>query len=985
MTAILRSAFALIVAMSAVTFAVAAPGAAAKAPSAGKTSVDFSTANAVLDLKTALSPYKSSAGKIEDGSRWYMMTAVNQSVRPVTRVLLAADPPNASLRIIPRHSRPEIRQVASSDSGVGVEKLTAFGRFAFEVTIPPATSVSLAMRVAYGDDIPSVQAWTVPALVAHNRQLAIFLAAVGGLIAAALAIMAGVAVVTAHPAPGWTALVLLLVLLTRLQGAGVLDAGWMTAIGGPYGLGAMLSGFTLAAALWLTDLVVPIEDVWPDVEQWRRWVMFAILGLAVLAFVGLPSATILTEALVLIGTAGIAAYLVHRGTQGDKAARVVAPSAAIFALVAAMTAAIELGAFGDNPMASGIVSGFMAAGAVLLALAIAAGEGIAILPLTRHAHAAAAAAAAALAPAPPPVSAPSAGSAGDPNPVEAIGAAHQGVFDLAFESNRLRLSREAAALIGLSGARNFGHEDWLDRIHPDDRDIYASALEDYRSHTGLSFRIEFRARSEAGRYPWFELRATTTKGRNGAHCLGLLADITTRKEMELGGIDRPLRDGLTGLGNRVAMLEELERSGKGWRDLALAILDIDRFKSIHASLGDTGGDQLLMALVSRLTARLGSRGQAFRIGGDSFALVLPNGARDAERIGGDLVGALGAPYSIGGRNVFVSTSVGVSVGSEADDPLELIRNAELALALAKKQGGGCAKLFRRDLESSARGDAVALETDLRRGLAGNEFAVYYQPIVRLSDGTVAGFEALLRWHHPEKGLVSPAEFIAHSEETGLIVSLGRFALERAAGDLADWQRYFPITPPLFVSVNVSRRQLLDENLESALSRLFATDSFARGSLKLEITESAVEPVGDSRPILQRLRGMGASLALDDFGTGLSTLSQLKDLPFDTVKIDQSFLARRAAGREDKDTEVVITSIVTMAKDLRRTIIAEGVETENDAEWLRDIGCDFAQGFFFSHPLSAEDTLKFIAAHFRPEEPGNEPDAAALSSGASGIG
>jgi EAL domain-containing protein (putative c-di-GMP-specific phosphodiesterase class I) len=295
----------------------------------------------------------------------------------------------------------------------------------------------------------------------------------------------------------------------------------------------------------------------------------------------------------------------------------------------------------------------------------------------------------------------------------------------------------------------------------------------------------------------------------------------------------------------------------------------------------------------------------------------------------------------------------------------------MALGLAKRQGGSCWKVFARGMEEIARGDAVALETDLRRGLSQNEFSVYYQPIIRLSDGSVAGFEALLRWQHPEKGLVSPADFIAHSEETGLIVALGRFALERTASDLADWQRYFPVEPPLFASVNISKRQLREQSFASSVEKLLAAGGFQDRSFKLEITESAVELNGDSRRVLERLRNLGAGLAIDDFGTGVSTLSQLKDLPFDTVKIDRSFLSRRG-GTQDAGSAAVISSIVSLVHELKRTVIAEGVETERDAVWLNQLGCEFAQGFYFSPPLSAEDALKFIASHFRAPDPRN-PD------------
>ena len=947
-------------------------------PSASKDqiSIDFSGPVAVIDLKDLLTPYSAPAEKENDGSRWYLISATNGSVRPVMRVLMAADPPNAALHIFPRKARPQILQVASSDSGVSVERLRAVGRHSFLVSIPPATSVSIAVRVAYGDDKPSVLAWNEPALVANNRQVAIFLAAVAGLIAAAAVIMAGVAIITAHPAPGWTAVVLTFQLLSCLHGAAVLDAGWMTSVGGPYGMGAMLAGLALAAALRLTDFVAPFAEVWPSATRWRGWLSYTVVAISLAAFLGVPGATVATDSIVVGGTALIAAYLVHRGLVGSRAARVVAPAAIVFALVAAATAAAALGAFQQNPMASGIIGGFAAAGAVLLALAIAAGEGIAILPLARGQA----------------VTASSAGPApADSTVAQAIGAALQGMFDLDLAANRLNLSREATWMLGMNGAQTMPHEDWIARVHPEDRGVYVEALNEYRAQPGLAFRMEFRAQSEGKRYPWFELRATMLgKSANGRRCLGLLADITARKEAELAQPLRTTRDSLTGLGNRVALIEELEGRSDEWSSLAFAILDIDRFKSIHASLGDTGGDQLLAALAIRLERKFSAETHAFRIGGDSFALLVPDAADYGARLGAELTDVCNPPFSVSGRNVFASGSVGVALGRDAEDPLALIRNAEVALALAKRQGGACWKAFLHGMEETARGDAVALETDLRRGLNQNEFSVYYQPIVRLADASVAGFEALLRWRHPEKGLVSPAEFIAHSEETGLIVALGRFALERTASDLADWQRYFPVEPPLFASVNISKRQLREQNFASSVEKLLAAGGFQNRTFKLEITESAVELHADAGRVLERLRDLGAGLAIDDFGTGVSTLSQLKDLPFDTVKIDRSFLKRRG-GTQDAGSSAVISSVVSLAHELKRTVIAEGVETERDAVWLKQLGCEFAQGFYFSPPLSPEDALKFIASHFRADESGeataeqsNEGDPEAASS-ASGMG
>jgi EAL domain-containing protein (putative c-di-GMP-specific phosphodiesterase class I) len=252
---------------------------------------------------------------------------------------------------------------------------------------------------------------------------------------------------------------------------------------------------------------------------------------------------------------------------------------------------------------------------------------------------------------------------------------------------------------------------------------------------------------------------------------------------------------------------------------------------------------------------------------------------------------------------------------------------------------------------------------LRHALAADQIDVFYQPIIRLSDRSVAGFEALLRWQHPVKGLVSPGDFIAHSEETGLIIALGRLALERAAGDLAHWQRYFPLKPPLFVSVNFSRRQLKDAGFEALLKTVLSGSGIAEGTLSLEITESTIAADPRMPEVMARIRDAGAGLSIDDFGTGASTLSEFRNLPVDTVKIDKSFLARHGGTDIDTDGEVVLSGIVAMAHELRRAVVAEGIESEADAQFLARIGCEYGQGYYFSPALDGAAALDYIARHY----------------------
>ncbi|HWA29622.1 MAG TPA: bifunctional diguanylate cyclase/phosphodiesterase [Rhizomicrobium sp.] len=939
-----------------------------------KTSLNFAGQHMMLELQSSLRPYVAHAGKEPDGSAWYMLSVANSADRPVARVIRAGQPPGAGLDFFPRRGKPQVLQVASSDAGVTVEPARAFGRHAFLVTVPPATSATIAVRILYADTPPSIVAWTVPALVLHNKQLAIFLAAVAGLIAASIAITTGVAVMTSHLASRWAAITLVATFLVEIANGGVFDSGWMTAVGGPYGFSAMLLGLALAAAIRLADLVAPVSEAWPNAVPALVWTQRGLLALCALAFLGLPGAALLLQIAAVIGSAGIAVYLVHRGMLGAQAARVVAPSAAIFSLVTLAAAVVALGGFTDNPAASAIIGGFAAVGAVLLALAIAAGEGISILSGVRPSQLL-------VAPAP----------ATEPPPVierpaifgnsalQAIGASHQGVFDLDFQREVVKLSAEAASLIGYpKSAQSMPHDAWIARVHTDDREVYCRAMEDYRNHNGLAFRIEFRVRSESGRFPWFELRATMMGGKDeAARCLGLMADVTTRKESEAAVIDRALRDPLTGLGNRVALMEELDQLGDDARNAAFALLDIDRFKAIHASLGDRGGDEILVAVAKRLTQHLGSRAKVFRVGGDGFAVLAPGLAASAAALGSELVDLCSRPIAYRSRDIFAPASAGAVAGNDAEDPFVLLKNAELALQLAKRQGGACSRLYSQELDAFAPGDAVALESELRSALEKSQLDVYYQPIVHLPDENVAGFEALLRWRHPERGLLMPDEFIAHAEETGLIIALGRFALERAASDLAEWQHYFPVDPPLSVSVNVSKRQFRDPDFVSLVRSVLAEHELAPGTLKLEITESAISTSENARAIVLELEKLGIGLAIDDFGTGVSTLGQLREVPFDTLKVDKSFLAPAGNGSEGM---VILNSIVSLARDLNRTLVIEGVENSEDLARVKAMDCEYAQGFFYSVPLSASDVLNFIARNYGTPQHGE-----ARSSGASGVG
>ena len=390
------------------------------------------------------------------------------------------------------------------------------------------------------------------------------------------------------------------------------------------------------------------------------------------------------------------------------------------------------------------------------------------------------------------------------------------------------------------------------------------------------------------------------------------------------------------------------------------VIDLDRFKQVNDSVGMAVGDSILLTLARRLGRVIKPQDTLARLSGDQFALILlsESGAEKVTAVAQTIRRTLRAPITFNDREIFVTGSIGMTLGdSEPQRGEEVLKDAELAMYHAKRGGGDRIEVFKPAMRAR-KTDRLTLESDLRRAIEREEIAILYQPIVRLEDRAVAGFEALARWNHPKLGRMSPAEFITIAEETGLIVELGLFVLERAAKQLSTWQRTLRQRNPLFVSVNVSSRQLLRHDLIQDLRSVLTRSAVARGTLKLELTESVVmENPEHAAQMLQRIRELGAGLALDDFGTGYSSLSYLQRFPFDTIKIDQSFVRTTAKGTRP----VILRSIVSLAHDLGMDVVAEGAETDSDAVELSQLGCEYAQGFLFGAPMTRGESARAAAA------------------------
>ena len=416
-------------------------------------------------------------------------------------------------------------------------------------------------------------------------------------------------------------------------------------------------------------------------------------------------------------------------------------------------------------------------------------------------------------------------------------------------------------------------------------------------------------------------------------------------------------DALTNLLNRVAFYEQMEsfishlrRSGS----VAVLSLDLDHFKSVNDTLGHPIGDLLLQAAAERMQSCVRGEDIVGRLGGDEFAIlqVPTEHAQNVTALATRLIEVVGAPYDLDDHQVIVGVSIGIAIApADGSKPDVLMKNADLALYRAKADGGGLYRFF--ELEMDARMQVRrALELDLRKAIVNGEFELYYQPIIDVKTGQITSCEALVRWHHPERGMVQPLEFIPVAEETGLIVSLGEWVLRQACGEAANWPEH------ITVAVNVSPAQFKSRNLVPTVVNALATSGLSPDRLELEITELVLlEENEATTAILRQFHDLGIRVAMDDFGTGYSSLGYLRSFPFDKIKIDQSFI-RDLPGKED--SVAIVRAVVGMSSSLGITTTAEGVETKEQLASLTSEGCDEFQGFLFSEPRSAADVARIIA-------------------------
>jgi len=557
----------------------------------------------------------------------------------------------------------------------------------------------------------------------------------------------------------------------------------------------------------------------------------------------------------------------------------------------------------------------------------------------------------------------------------AMQGSNDGLWDWNLQTNAVYYSPRWAEIL-LNPIEEIGSsiDEWKNRIHPDDREIAQATLENHLAGLTDHFESEHRIKREDGSYVWVLIRGMAIRDQAGKsyRMAGSLTDISIKKQIEEKLYFDAFHDDLTKLPNRALFLDRLmhaiERSKRFPQSrFAVLFFDLDRFKLINDCLGHTYGDQLLAKVADTLQTSLRACDSAARLSGDEFAILLEDiqVISDAVQIAERIQQALQSPIQVNGHKIVVSASIGIVMSDPRYSiPEDILRDADIAMYHAKLHGKACHAVFQPSMykRSILR---LELENELREVLATDEtrqqhLFVAFQPIVAAQDKQILGFEALVRWIHPERGMIYPNEFIPLAEETGLIHTLGLWVLREACQQVKIWQTRLPNLPsykPLSVSVNISGKQFTQPNLVEQIKHIIQECNISPASLNLEITERLlVENNTMILASLQELRNMGVNLQIDDFGRGYSSFGYLQHFPVNTLKIDSLFIQR--IDQNHNNTEI-IRSIVGLAKSLGLSVIAEGVETDNQFERLKQLECHYIQGYYISEAVRGDEAEKLL--------------------------
>ena len=520
------------------------------------------------------------------------------------------------------------------------------------------------------------------------------------------------------------------------------------------------------------------------------------------------------------------------------------------------------------------------------------------------------------------------------------------------------VSPQVEAITGWKPADYIAHPDhWLTLVHPLDREQVQAEVRRAKA-TGESLHVEYRVIMPDERIVWLRDMAVMVEDlTDGAHLWqGIQIDITADKLAEAQLHRLAFYDPLTGLPNRRLCFDRLQSvlGQAERRQVALLFLDLDRFKVINDGIGHAAGDRLLAAVAQRLAPHIAGRGMLARFGGDEFVVILEHFASlpEIEDMAEALLLALRRPFNLSGYELIVEGTIGITISSpDLLTPEDLLRTADVALYRAKAYGGGTFAVFDPDVDQQGL-ERLEREAELRRSLERGQFKIAYQPVVDIVSGRMLAVEALLRWDHPERGLLLPSEFIALADETGLIVPLGKWVIGEACRQVRQWQEMYPAARTLQVSVNLSGRQFREAALEADVARVLSETGLSPQSLALELKEGDV--LADSAAIaatLKAFKRLGVKATIDDFGKGWAALSSLTRFTFDDLKIDGSCISKLGQHPHDVD---IVRALVSMAKAIGLDVTAEAVETVEQLEMLKELGCDRAQGRHFAPPLTVEE-------------------------------
>ena len=906
-----------------------------------------------VDLTGALARYTPPEG--DQNFATYLVDLVNTRGEPQTRILIL-DTGVYGGRGAPEglSSVGDEVVVRASNLDALVDVLDRGVRTRVRVEIPPEDTLTISLRYPSPPHALSAELWDEAALARAEMSAFVMQGVLMGLTLACVGWLGAYAVLRGGAARR-LALLAAAAFVALATGFGVTPS---FNFGGVFtSAGLALGAFALSAALALRFVVrvFSLPRRWGAGGKAIDLAVWAIAATAALALFNAPYSAVFAKLGAASGLALCVAVVLARAWSGDTLARRFAPSALLALTAFAPLGMLELvdGAAVQTTLAA---AALLVGALLLLALAV-----VVALSASGGRHRPPEPVATAAAPPPFPRAGRAAMDDQDGRLGLALAAAHQGIWDWDLKADRLFLSPAVEALLGAGpGELAPPSRNWEGRIHESDLATFVAALEDYRSVGDVAFVLDFRAIGGDGRARWVQLRASfMSDGEGAARCIGLVSDVSAQKEGEALLLASARQDAISGLANRAFFIEALGHriafAGPS-HPYGLFVFDLARFRVVNDVLGHGAADALLKAVGDRVRASAPDNALPARLGGDIFALLWAcDDADAAAEAAKTVLDAISVPMDVAEARFTPVVRGGLVVISgdhhEADD---LLGDADAALAEARRGGPGAIAVFAPQMRDS-RLERIELERDLGDALERDEIVLHYQPIIRVSDRRPAGFEALLRWNHPSRGLLAAEAFAALAEDTGAIDRLGAYALATAIRDRAALAEAADGDERLFMNVNVSARQLASPAFVQFCERLAREHRLQPGEIRLEITETlAISDVEGASAAFARLRAAGFGLVMDDFGAGHSSPARLAALSFDAVKIDRAFLAGGDSARS------VLTGLLRLARELGLETTAEGVQSADDLDFLAAQACDYAQGYYFAMPDDIAATRLWLA-------------------------